>query len=128
MTAIALMAKLGVKACIIVHKSVLAEQWYDSITRFCPNAKVGYLKGSLEDVADCDIVIAMILTLAKRDYDPQLMRTIGLVCVDEAHHLAARVFHQSVRHFCARYVLGLMTVPNGKLSINIPEGALMPAR
>jgi superfamily II DNA or RNA helicase len=100
-------ARLGRKACVLVHKAVLRDQWKESLERFCPGVRVGFVQGNRFEVEGYDVVLAMVLTLAKRDYDPSVMDAFGTVVCDEAHHMAAPVMNQAMRLFRARYVLGL---------------------
>ena len=104
--AIQQMARLKRKTCVIVHKGVLRDQWVGAIARFCaPGVRVGVLQGDTNDVDDCDVVIAMVLTLARREYAN--LDKVGLVVCDEAHHMAAPVMNLAMRHFRARHVIGL---------------------
>lgn len=104
---VAAIARLRRKACIVVHKAVLRDQWKAAFEHFCPGVRVGFLQGTTMEMDGCDVVIAMVLTLAKRDYDPALMDCFGVVACDEAHHMAAPVMNQAMRLFRARYVVGL---------------------
>ena len=104
---VAQIARLKRKACILVHKSVLRDQWKAAFERFCPGIRVGFIQGKdVFQVDGYDVVIAMVLTMARREYDPR-MDVFGVVCCDEAHHLAAPVMHQSLSMFRARYVIAL---------------------
>lgn len=98
-------ARLGRKTCVLVHKTVLRDQWKAALERFCPGVKVGFLQGKVEQVEGCDVVIAMVLTLARRDLDA-LDAEFGCVFCDEAHHMAAPVMNQALR-LRARYIVGL---------------------
>ena len=100
-------AKLGRKACILVHKSFLKDQWTEAFARFCPKVRVGTIQGKTFHVENCDVVIAMIMTLAKRSYKQSDMESFGTICFDECHHVAAPVMNLATRPFCARYVIGL---------------------
>ena len=101
-----IVAMRGRKACILVHKSVLRDQWKQSFERFCPGVKVGLVQGTTWEVDGYDVVIAMVMTLAKRRYDPSVFDSIGVVVVDEAHHIAAPVLNRAMR-FNARWIIGL---------------------
>lgn len=94
------------KTLVLVHKGVIRDQWIAAFGRFCPGCKVGVLQGAKWPDADCDVVVAMIMTLAKREYDPAVFGAYGTVVVDEAHHIAAPVLSRAMR-FPARWVLGL---------------------
>jgi superfamily II DNA or RNA helicase len=63
---------------------------------------------------DCDIVIAMLQSLAMKDYDTGVFDSVGMVIVDEAHHICAKVFSQALFKFCPKYTLGLTATPDRK--------------
>lgn len=95
------------KACVFVHKSFLRDQWEQTFRRFCPGVRIGYIQGKTWKVDDCDIVIAMVMTMAKRQYDPEVMDVFGTICFDECHHVAAPIMNMATRVFRARHVIGL---------------------
>ena len=99
-------ARLRRKACILVHKAVLRDQWKAAFEKFCPGIRVGCIQGKTFQVEGYDVVIAMVMTMARRTRDER-MDVFGVVCCDEAHHLAAPVMHQSIGMFRARYVIAL---------------------
>lgn len=95
---------LGRKACVLVHKAFLRDQWTQTFAKFCPGIRIGHIQGKVCEVDDCDVVIAMVMTVAKRECD---MDSFGTVCFDECHHMAAPVMNLATRKFRARYVIGL---------------------
>ena len=97
-------AALGRKACVLVHKAFLRDQWQATFEKFCPGIRIGHIQGKVYDVDNCDVVIAMVMTVAKRECD---MDSFGTVCFDECHHMAAPVMNLATRKFKARYVIGL---------------------
>ena len=60
-------ATLGVRTCVLVHKSFLTEQWRDRVHAFLPGATVGRIQGNTMD-AEVDVCIAMVQSVAARDY------------------------------------------------------------
>ena len=106
--AVHLTALVKRKTCVLVHKSVIRAQWKEAIERFCPGTRGGFLQGKRWDVGDdYDVVIGMVMTVAKRDFSVQDMDSFGMVIVDEAHHIAAPVMNLAMRKFRARYICGL---------------------
>ena len=100
--------RLGRKTCVLVHKGVIRDQWLATFATFCPGVKVGVLQGGKEwPSSDCDVVLAMVMTVAKRDVDASVFDDVGFVLVDEAHHMAAPVMNLALRVFRARFVCGL---------------------
>ena len=104
---------LGRRTLICVHKEFLLEQWAERIREFLPGASVGRLQGAVAETR-CDFVVAMIQSLATRDYDDAVLDVFGTVVVDEAHHMAARVFSEIFYKVPARHVLGLTATPKRK--------------
>ena len=102
-----MIAAHGRKTAVLVHKGVLRDQWKACLERFCPGVRVGVVEGPLFQVEDHDVVIMMVMTLAKRQYDPALFDSIGQVFCDEAHHMAAPVTNLAMRQFRARRVVAL---------------------
>ena len=111
--ALALSSQLKVRTMIVVHKEFLANQWVDKIKEFCPSATIGRVQGDTFDV-EKDFVIAMIQTMCMREFDKKAFDSIGLLVVDEAHHIGAPAFSQFMFKVCPRYTLGLTATPERK--------------
>jgi superfamily II DNA or RNA helicase len=111
--ALALSAHLKVRTMIIVHKEFLANQWKERILQFCPGATIGRVQQDKVEV-ECDFVIAMIQTLCSREQTLGLFDSVGLLIVDEAHHIGAAAFSQTMFKVCPKYTLGLTATPERK--------------
>ena len=111
--ALALAAELKVRTMVIVHKEFLANQWKERIGQFCPGSTIGRIQQDTFDI-EKDIVIAMIQTLCSRENDPKAFDSIGLVIVDESHHIGAAAFSQTMFKLCPKYSLGLTATPERK--------------
>lgn len=111
--ALALAAHLKVRAMIVVHKEFLANQWIDKIKEFCPGASIGRVQGDLFDI-EKDFVVAMIQTMSQREFIETAFDSIGLLIVDEAHHIGAPAFSQFMFKICPKYTLGLTATPERK--------------
>ena len=109
--AIEIIRRMGVRAAVVVHKDFLMRQWKDRINTFLPEAKVGYVQRNRAEIEGFDIVLCMMQTLVQRNYDKDFMESIGLVIYDETHHICAKTFSRSLRHFPARCRLGLTATP-----------------
>lgn len=108
-------ARLRRKTLVIVHKEFLMEQWKERIRAFVPGARVGHIQGSRCDVVDRDIVVGMIASLTSPDKSLECLGTdFGLVILDEAHHMAARLFSTVFFRVKAKFVLGLTATPKRK--------------
>jgi len=111
--ALALSAHLKVRTMIVVHKEFLANQWVEKIKEFCPGATIGRVQGDVFDV-EKDFVIAMIQTMCMREFDNKAFDSIGLLVVDEAHHIGAPAFSQFMFKVCPKFTLGLTATPERK--------------
>lgn len=111
--ALAIAAHMGVRTMVVVHKEFLANQWKERITQFCPDATIGIIQQDKVDT-HCDISIAMLQSLSMREYPVDMFETFGMVIVDEAHHICAKVFSQAFFRFCPKYTLGLSATPERK--------------
>lgn len=115
--ALAIAGRLGRRTAILVNNGkTLLPQWIDRIAQFYPAAKVGIVRSAKNDLKDpsVDIVVCVIQSLTKRNYDQDLLDTVGTVIVDECHHVGARVFALCMRQFKARHTLGLTATPDRK--------------
>lgn len=98
----------GRRVFVLVHKGVIRDQWKESFERFCPGVRVGVVQGNKWEVgAEYDVVVGMVMTIAKRAIAPSAFDAFGMVVCDEAHHMAAPVMSQALKKFRARRILGL---------------------
>ena len=107
--AVKLVVDLGRRAVIVVHKAVLRDQWMQAFTVFAPALRVRSLAGGgqrVEDIEESDVLIVMVLTLARRESSAEF-DSFGTVVCDEAHHIGARVMNQSLFNIRAKNVIGL---------------------
>lgn len=112
--ALAIAAKLGYRTMIIVHKEFLATQWAERIEQFCPGARIGRVQRDKIEVEDVDFTIAMLQTLSQKEYTFSQFENIGTVIIDEAHHICAQVFSQSMFKVCPKHIYGLSATPDRK--------------
>ncbi len=97
----------------MVHKEFLATQWRERIQQFCPGATIGVIQRDKIEI-NCDFVIAMLQSLSLKEYTFDQFESIGAVFIDEAHHVCARVFSQSLFKLCPKYAFGLSATPERK--------------
>ena len=110
---LAIACKLRYRTMIIVHKEFLANQWKERIEQFCPGATIGRVQQDKKEV-ECDFVIAMLQSLSLKEYSYEDFDSIGTLIVDEAHHICAKVFSQSLFKLCPKHIFGLSATPNRK--------------
>ena len=112
--ALKIIAQLGVKTLIIVHKGFLVDQWIERIKQFLPEANVGRIQGQVIDIDDKDIVIGMLQSLSMKEYHDTQFSSFGLTVVDEVHHISAEVFVRALQRVVTMYTLGLSATMNRK--------------
>lgn len=102
------------KTLIIVHKNFLLKQWEERIQQYMPNARVGFIKASVCDVENKDIVIGSLQSISMKEYEDNVFESFGFVIVDEVHHIGAAVFSRALHKVNFRYSLGLSATPTRK--------------
>lgn len=107
-------SQLKVPTLVIVHNSFLRDQWVDRVRSFLPNARIGRIQGDTCEVDGFDVVIAMLQTLSMRDIPIASFKSLGLIIVDECHHIASEVFVQALPKVTSKYMLGLSATPTRK--------------
>jgi superfamily II DNA or RNA helicase len=105
---------LRVPTLVVVHNTFLRDQWIDRVKAFIPNARIGRVQADVCDVENKDVVIVMLQTLSMKELNVDVFKPIGLVIVDECHHIASEVFVQALPKITSRYMLGLSATPERK--------------
>lgn len=109
--ALKLACDLSVKTLVIVHKTILQDQWIERTKQFT-NARIGIIRQNKIQVKDRDIVIGMMQSISMKEYDPEIFSDFSFVIFDEAHHTPARMFSNALYKAGARYTLGLSATPH----------------
>lgn len=102
-TALWLAYKLKQKTIVVTHTTMLRDQWAAEIERlfgFKPS-----IIGSGAFSTDSPITVANVQTLSK--HASGLYNKFGLVILDEAHHVPATTFTNTIDAFSARYRIAL---------------------
>jgi superfamily II DNA or RNA helicase len=107
-------SRLRLPTLVIVHNSFLRDQWEERVRMFLPNARIGRIQGDACEVEGKDVIIAMLQTLSMKDLPIATFKPIGLVVVDECHHIASEVFVQALPKITSKYMLGLSATPQRK--------------
>jgi hypothetical protein len=124
-SSIYVISQIKKKTIIVVHKEFLMEQWKEEINTFLgksgenSNVKIGYIQGKVFEVDNCDIVIGMIQTMSKKEYDFEIMKDFGLAIFDECHHLGAKLFSKVLQKIPSKCLLGLSAEPIRKDGMNL---------
>jgi len=104
-------SQLRVPTLVIVHNSFLRDQWEERVKMFLPHARIGRIQGDKCEVDGSDVIIAMLQTLSMKEIPVSTFKPIGLVIVDECHHIASEVFVQALPKVTSKYMLGLSATP-----------------
>lgn len=100
--------RLGMKTLIVVHTTVLAEQWIKEIKKFFPEWTTGIIQADKIETHDRDICVGIINSLAmKKDYPEWLFDEFGFVVFDEIHKMSSQEFGKVFSRLRAKYMLGL---------------------
>jgi superfamily II DNA or RNA helicase len=107
-------SQLRLPTIVLVHSTFLRDQWIERIQAFLPNARIGTVQGDTIDIDDKDVVVGMLQTISMKDLPPKTFEKIGLVIVDECHHIASESFSQTIPKLTSKYMLGLSATPERK--------------
>lgn len=107
-------SKIGVQTIVLVHNTFLRDQWIDRITSFLPKARIGTIQGDKIEVENKDIIVAMLQSVALKEYDKSVFANIGMVIVDECHHIASEAFSRAIPKLTCKHMLGLSATPERK--------------
>jgi superfamily II DNA or RNA helicase len=108
--AIYMAAQLGLKTLIITHKTFLQDQWIDRCKQFT-KSKVGIIRQNTVDVEGKHFVVAMVQSLSRRDYDPEIFKDFGICIIDETHRFGSKHFSKALMKTGAKYTFGLSATP-----------------
>jgi superfamily II DNA or RNA helicase len=110
---LSIMGSIKRKTIIIVHKEFLVEQWKKELLRVYPTLQIGKLQADKEEIGDeYDVTIAMLQTVAKRDYPEGYFGDFGFAIFDECHHLGAAYFSRTLMKIQTKHMLGLSATPD----------------
>lgn len=112
--ALYMITAMKIKTIIIVHKQVLLDQWVERIEQFIPNARIGLIQGSVVDIEEKDIVIAMVQSLTRKEYPRETFKTFEMMIVDECHCICSQTFSEALFMIQTRYRIGLSATPRRK--------------
>jgi superfamily II DNA or RNA helicase len=107
-------SQLKLPTLVLVHNTFLRDQWIERIKDFLPHARIGLFQGETQQVDDRDIIVGMLQTISLKDLPPKTFKNIGLVIVDECHHIASEAFSQAIPKITSKHMLGLSATPERK--------------
>jgi len=110
--AAAVIARRGVNALVLVHRTELLKQWQERLQTFLGVGKgvVGTVGGGkAKPTGRIDVVVMQ--SLSRNGEVNSLVERYGQVIVDECHHVGAVSFDGILRRAKAKFVLGLTATP-----------------
>lgn len=114
---LSLAAEHKLPVLILVHRAQLLSQWKDRITQFLgiPKKEIGQYSGSKKKVGK-QITVAMMQTLTRLEPNEiaQITSKVGMIIIDECHHIPASTFREVIVQFAPRYLYGLTATPQRK--------------
>lgn len=108
----AVIANRSVSTLVLVHKTILLEQWAKRLSEYfqIDIKSIGILgkgKKKLNGILD----IATLQSLKNR---AEVIENYSQIIIDEAHHMPAVSFEVPLKRFKGKYVLGLSATPKRK--------------
>ena len=118
LTAVHLIAEVGLPAVFICHREELVDQTRKKLREFDPSTTVAICKAEqgreIRDLAGRDVVIASAQTLAHERRLNTLVQAVGtggLTIVDESHHSMAVSWERAIRTLDPSLLVGLTATP-----------------
>ena len=110
--AAAVISKRSVKTLILVHKTILLEQWANRLSEYfqIDIKSIGIL-GKGKKKLNGNLDVATLQSLKNR---AELIEDYSQIIIDEAHHMPAVSFEIPLKRFKGKYVLGLSATPKRK--------------
>lgn len=116
-TSLFIASQLKLKTFIVVNRTILLNQWVDSINKFLPGSRIEILTSKTEEIGDCDFCIGTVQILSKFVQNT-IFKDIGILIFDEVHTMASPTGLKSVHLFSPKYFMGLSATPK-KQNTNI---------
>lgn len=108
-SAIKLASMIKLPTLVITKGLAIINQWKESIEKFSPDATCQIIKPKSKLLPDQNFYIINAQNAIK--IDPQLMKKIGLVIVDECHQVMTETLSKSLTCVTPRYMIGLTATP-----------------
>ena len=112
----ALIARHRTATLVLVHRTVLLDQWRQEAAKFLGITKrkeIGIWRGATRRLTH-KLDIAMLPSLARLEDYAAFFQGYGLVIVDECHHVPAVTFEALLKACPVRKIVGLTATPKRK--------------
>lgn len=106
-------ASLGRSTLVVVDQENLLEQWEGALLEHfgMPPEEVGRVQGPVLRYKGMAVTIAMVHTLAQREFPQDFYDYFGFVILDEVHVMGAPTFSRPLMALNAAYRLGISATP-----------------
>jgi len=94
------------KTLFISHKTFLKNQAVNRIKSTTNIEVIGIIQGK-KVKTNCPFIVGMVQSLSSIDYDDIIFKDIGMIVIDEVHHMGARNFSKLFKKMSAKYMLGI---------------------
>lgn len=99
------------RVLFVAHREEILLQAEGTFLRIWPKARVGFYTGNSKD-RDVDLLFASVQTLGQAQHLNRFpIDQFDYIVIDEFHHAAASTYQNLLRHFQARFLLGLTATP-----------------
>lgn len=108
-------AQLGGRILILIHADEIKEQWLNQVAFFLgiDPSDIGTIQQKKCEW-DKPVVVAMLPTVANREFDQEIYNAFSTVIVDECHKLSTEYFGGIADDFNAKHRLCMSATPNRK--------------
>lgn len=122
-----LLRRRGGRSLVLAHRDELLQQAKDKIQQVWPQARVGIVRGSLNE-SNADVVVASVQTLGREARRAKLRGPFQTIVIDEAHHIGAPSYGAILAHYGADdpLIVGVTATPyrdSGRSITRDAEGA-----
>ena len=109
--AIFIMRAIGVATLVLFATKQLGVQFQRALHSLSPDVTSDWLPKPNKALPEVDVLFGTLQAMHSRNYGAAYLNRIGLLVVDEAHHLAAPTFAQAMCRLGSARVLGLTATP-----------------
>ena len=99
---------LGYKPFVLTYSTTVYIQWIEAFKEFT-NGKVEGLTKVVDVLPEADFYICMVSLAEKLDFS--ILKTVGIVVIDEAHGFCTPIRSQTILKFTPLYRIGLSATP-----------------
>lgn len=109
--AIMLAIKLGLKTLFVAHDTDLLRQFRERLYSTTNVRSVGLIQRKTIDV-NHHFIVGTLQSIVKvrekgKEYPPEIFADIGLLIIDEMHHIASPTFRRIFKIVCPKYIFGM---------------------